>query len=165
MKLSEIAPGSPVFIDANVPLAVIFKEQNAPLAREFLKRIESREIVGVTSVLVVNEVFHRSLIAEVCKLLQVRPPVALRKLKETPGIFQSLHESWKIVEDFLKLPIMVYQLDEDALLTALHLARADQLLSNDASHVALLARNGLQDMASFDRDFERVDFINVYGRE
>jgi hypothetical protein len=50
MKLSDIPTGSVVFIDANVPLAVIFGERNALIAEDFLGRIESEEIIGVTSV-------------------------------------------------------------------------------------------------------------------
>jgi|Deesub1362B_J571_1020462.scaffolds.fasta_scaffold25823_2 predicted nucleic acid-binding protein len=39
-----------------------------------------------------------------------------------------------------------------------------QLLSNDATHIALMAKNGIQAMASFDHDLERVELIKVYGQ-
>lgn len=164
MKLSDIPTGSLVFIDANVPLAVIFGERNAPVAEDFLSRIESEEIVGVTSVVVINEIFHRSLVAETCRLLGVSPPIALRKLKKEPEIFLSLHESWEVVNDFLKLPLTIYQLDIDTMRSALHYSKIFHLLSNDATHIALMAKNGIQAMASFDHDLERVDFIKVYGQ-
>jgi predicted nucleic acid-binding protein len=96
MKLSDIPTGSKVFVDANVPLAVIFEEKNAPIAEDFLGRIESEEIIGVTSVVVINEIFH--------------------------------------------------------------------LLSNDATHIALMAKNEIRAMASFDHDLERVDCIELYGQ-
>lgn len=164
MKLSDIPTGSRVFIDANVPLAVIFEEKNAPIAEDFLGRIESEEVIGVTSVVVINEIFHRSLIAETCRLLGVSPATALRKLKKEPEIFLSLHESWEVVNDFLKLPLMVYQLDIDTMRSALHYSKIFYLLSNDATHIALMAENGIQAMASFDHDLERVDFIELYGQ-
>ena len=78
MKLSDIPTGSVVFIDANVPLAVIFGERSTLVAEAFLARIEGEEIIGVTSVVVVNEIFHRSLVAETCRLFGVFPPVALQ---------------------------------------------------------------------------------------
>jgi predicted nucleic acid-binding protein len=164
MKLSDIPAGSVVFIDANVSLAVIFGERNALIAEDFLARIESEEITGVTSVVVINEIFHRSLVAETCKLLGVSPSIALRKLKKEPEIFLSLHESWEVVSDFLKLPLTIYQLDIDTIRSALHYSKMFQLLSNDATHIALMAKNGIQAMASFDHDLERVDFIEFYGQ-
>jgi predicted nucleic acid-binding protein len=163
MKLSDIPTGSLVFIDANVPLAVIFDERDAPIAEDFLARIESEEIVGATSVVVINEIFHRSLVAETCRLLGVSPPIALQKLKNEPEIFHSLHESWEVVNDFLKLPLTIYQLDIDTMRSALHYSKTFHLLSNDATHIALMAKNEIQAMASFDHDLERVDCIKVYG--
>jgi len=72
-------------------LAVIFEEKNVPVAEDFLGRIESEEIVGVTSVVVINEIFHRSLIAEACRLpWSFLLPFALRKLKKEPEVFLSL---------------------------------------------------------------------------
>jgi predicted nucleic acid-binding protein len=164
MKLSDLPTGSPVFIDANVPLAVIFDERNAPIAEEFLARIESEEIIGVTSVVVISEIFHRSLVAETCRLLGISPPIALRKLKKEPQIFLSLHESWEVVNDFLKLPLTIYQLDIDTVRSALHYSKVFHLLSNDATHIALMAKNGIQAMASFDHDLERVEIVKVYGQ-
>jgi predicted nucleic acid-binding protein len=164
MKLSDIPVGSVVFIDANVLLAVIFDERNAPIAEGFLARIEREEVIGVTSVVVINEIFHRSLVAETCRLLGVSPPIALQKLKKEPEIFRSLHESWEVVNDFLKLPLTIYQLDIDTMRSALHYSKRFQLLSNDATHIALMAKNGIEAMASFDHDLERVDFIELYGQ-
>jgi len=164
MKLSDIPTGSSVFVDANVPLAVIFGEKNATVAEDFLERIESEEIIGVTSVVVINEIFHRSLIAETCRLLGISPSFALRRLKKKPEVFLSLYESWEVVNDFLNLPLTVYRLDIDTIRSALHYSKMFQLLSNDATHIALMAKNGIQAMASFDRDLERVDFIELYGR-
>ena len=78
MRLPEIPTDSLVFIDANVPLALIFGERNASIAEDFLTRIESGELIGVTSVVVINEIFQRSLVAETCRLLRVSPLTALR---------------------------------------------------------------------------------------
>jgi len=164
MKLFDIPTGSRVFIDANVPLAVILDERNAPVAEDFLARVESEEISGVTSVVVINEIFHRCLVAETCRLLRVSPPIALQKLKKEPEIFLSLHESWEVVNDFLKLPLTIYQLDIDTMRSTLHYSKVFHLLSTDATHIALMAKNGIRAMASFDHDLERVDFIELYGQ-
>jgi hypothetical protein len=46
MKLSEVPSGSTVFIDANIPLTVILREQRGPIAQEFLNRVEDGEITA-----------------------------------------------------------------------------------------------------------------------
>ncbi len=164
MRLSDIRSGATVFIDANIPLSMILQEPSAPLARSFLRRVERRDIQGVTSVVVIGEIFHRALVAEVCRSLGVRPAQAIRLLKSDPNLFDRLHESWVVTYDFLQLPLVTFVLDEHISVEALRLSRRYRLLHNDATHVALMAHHGVDVMATFDRDLERVDFIQVYGR-
>ncbi len=89
MRLSDIPVEATVFVDANVPLASVLEEQRADLAEEFLLRVENRQISAVTSTVVLGEMFHRLLLAETCKLLQVPSHIALRHLKRQPNFSNS----------------------------------------------------------------------------
>lgn len=165
MRLSDIPAGSTVFVDANIPLASIFEEKRADLADEFLLRVEGRELVAVTSVVVLSEIFHRLLLAEACRLLRVPSHVALRHLKQELDLFRKLRESWELINEFLEFPLIVCPVDRGAFVEALVLARQYQLLINDATHIALMARQGIQLLATFDRDLQRVDFITCCGED
>lgn len=66
MRLSDIPSDTMVFVDANVPLAAILSEKRAAGVETFMRRVVAREIVAVTSNVVVSEVFHRALVAETC---------------------------------------------------------------------------------------------------
>lgn len=112
-----------------------------------------------------GEVFHRLLLAEACKILQVPSHIALRHLKQEPDLFQKLGESWKLINEFLDLPLTIYPVDRGIFVEALSFARKYQLLVNDATHVALMARQGIQLLATFDRDLQRVDFITCCGED
>lgn len=46
---------------------------------------------------------------------------------------------------------------------ALALSRKYRLLINDATHIALMAKRGIDLLATFDHDLERVDFITCCG--
>jgi len=163
MRLSDIPTGATVFVDANVPLASILEERRAGIAEEFLLRMESHEIATVTSTIVLSEMFHRLLLAEACKLLQVPSHIALRHLKQQPNLFQQLRECWDLINEFLELPLTVYPVDQDMFVEALALSRKYRLLINDATHIALMAKRGIELLATFDHDLERVDFITCCG--
>jgi predicted nucleic acid-binding protein len=166
MKLSEVPSDSTVFIDANIPLTVILREQRGPLAQEFLNRVEDGEITAVTSTVVLSEVFHRSLITEVCRLLKVRSShIALRYLKQTPEIFERLSEAWTALHTLLELPLTVYPVDRGIFVEAMDIAKKYWLLINDATHVALMTRLGIKLLATFNPDFRRVDFITCCGED
>lgn len=154
-----------MFVDANVPLAAILEEQRADAAEEFLLRVENCEILAVTSTVVLGEMFHRLLIAEACRLFHVPSHMALRRLKQQPSLFQQLHESWSLLNEFLELPFTIHPMDRDVFVEALMLSKKYQLLINDATHVALMVRNDIEFMASFDHDLERVDFVTCCGMD
>ena len=68
LKLSELPANEEIFIDANIFLYSAFKH---PVfgnnCKTFLIGIEKEEIKGYTSDFVLNEVFHKLMIAEVVK--------------------------------------------------------------------------------------------------
>jgi len=163
MRLSDIPAGATVFVDANVPLASILEEQRAGVAEAFLLRMESREIVAATSTVVLGEMFHRLLLAETCNLLRVPSHIAVRHLKQQPSLFQQLRECWALVNEFLELPLTVFPVDQGVFVDALALSRKYQLLINDATHVALMAKQEIEFLATFDHDLERVDFVTCCG--
>jgi hypothetical protein len=63
---TRLPEGKPVFIDANIFLNAILGNANesAPCVR-FLEAVDEDTIHGATSIIVMNEVLHRLLIASV----------------------------------------------------------------------------------------------------
>ena len=48
---------------------------------------------------------------------------------------------------------------------ALVLSKKYRLFINDATHIALMAEQGIEFLATFDHDLERVDFITCCGQD
>lgn len=68
LKLDDLMSDAKVFIDANIFLYSAFKHPVfGNKCKDFLVRIEKGEINGNTSDYVLNEVFHKLMIAEVVK--------------------------------------------------------------------------------------------------
>jgi len=66
--LSRVPASERVFIDANIFLYSVFEHAvYGKSCRDFLKRIESNEIRVFTTDLVLNEVFHKLMIAEIAE--------------------------------------------------------------------------------------------------
>ncbi len=118
---------------------------------------------GITSVLVCNEVFHRSMIAEIVEKQNISPGSVLRCLKENPGIVKESIKAWAAMEKIRQIKhLKIAGIDEDTLELALGYSKMYGLLSNDAFHLGTMKQEGVITMASNDRDFECVEWINLW---
>lgn len=96
MRLRDLPKGEKVFVDANIFLSHIFEEKDTlEECARFLKRLHAGEFKGYTSIIVLNEVFHRTAIAEVGESKKARLSRAAVFLKEHPEVFQSLAKPWR----------------------------------------------------------------------
>ncbi len=163
-SLESLPLSSDVFIDANIFLYHIMKRPKFfPACNVFLTRIESGAYNGITSTLVLNEVLHKLIVAEATKIYGLHSEQdAVSILKREPEKISELSQVWKnyvILKDY---PIIICSFDEAALDMAVDLSNKHGLLISDASHVAVMKSQGIANIATNDRDFERVDGIDIY---
>ncbi|TEU10263.1 MAG: PIN domain-containing protein [Anaerolineales bacterium] len=78
-------------------------------------------------------------------------------------LFQQLRECWALINEFLELPLTIHSVDRGVFVKALVLSKKYRLFINDATHIALMAEQGIEFLATFDHDLERVDFITCCG--
>lgn len=64
----------------------------------FLERVRIGNVEGYTSTIVLAEVLHRLMIAEVVEKYDVKPKKALRLLKEKPEIIPALKKSERAIQ-------------------------------------------------------------------
>ena len=81
--LGSLHRGSKIFIDANIFLYSIFGHPTLkPQCKEFLLKVENGVYESVTSTLVLNEVMHKLMLAEIAKIKRLTSERdALRLLK------------------------------------------------------------------------------------
>ena len=87
LKLSELPANEKLFIDANIFLYSAFKHPiSGNKCKYFLIRVEKGEIIGYTSDFVLNEVFHKLMIAEVVKKFGITARKVVGLIKEKPEV-------------------------------------------------------------------------------
>jgi len=162
MDLKDLMPGK-VFVDASIFLAEILEEDTADECADFLQRISSAELAGSTSTIVLNEVFHRTLIADAIATYGIKGELAVNYLKRNPDKIKKLTNAHTAIENICIIPNLdVIDPSIDSFQDALKISRKYGLLSSDAWHVSLMLADNIENMATLDPDFQRVDKIKIW---
>ena len=159
-----IEPGTIVFIDANIFLyAVSGHWKFGDSSKCLLDSINDGKYNGITSVLVCNEVFHRSLIAEIVERENISPASVLKCLKDDPELVRESTKAWAAIEKIKQINhLTIVGIDESTFELALRYSKKYALLSNDALHLATMKQEGVSTMASNDRDFGGVEWLQIW---
>jgi predicted nucleic acid-binding protein len=117
--------------------------------------------VGLTSVSVLLEVLHRSMLLEAVRSGAVRPPNVLEKLRKRPEIVRTLSEYYTHTMKIPEMGISVRGLPEDVLPASQRVRREHGLLVGDSLLIALMRAEGLRTLATHDADLRRIKEITV----
>jgi predicted nucleic acid-binding protein len=161
MKISEIKAGETVFIDAN-----IFIYHFTGVSEEstlFLKRCEEGELTGVIGMNILIEVLHRLMMIEAITKGFVKPGDVVKKLKKKPDIVKKLTDYQTNTLSIIDIGIELLPLSEDAIKSSLQFRKKYGLLVNDSLTSAMMDLEGIVNLATMDKDFERVEEFRVYS--
>lgn len=164
MKLSSIPPGTSVFIDANIFLFDIFEDTEfGDASYKFIKKIESMEIKGYTSTLVLDEVLFKMILMEASNKLNVPMKNVVRLLKKEPDKLAALEKSWENIREIHNMEnLTILGVTPAIFKDAVEIAQTCKLLPHDATHAAVTKEMNIRNIATNDEDFERVDFLSVW---
>jgi len=160
MFLEEIPSGTSVFIDSNIFIYHFLDISQS--CTDFLCRVEDEEVVGYTSTVVLAEVLHRLMIAEVVEKYNTKSREAVRLLKEKPGIIPSLTKCEDAVRAIPRFNIAILTYSAEAVFQSRKLRLKYLLLANDSLNLQVMNLNNLADIATNDSDFERIGQIKVW---
>lgn len=162
MKLLEIQSGKRIFIDANIFLYSAFDHPIFGVAcKEFLERTLNREIIGFSSDFALNEVFHKIMIAEVASSQGIETKNAVSIIKKRPEVIEELEKVWSEMELIKSFNINI--LCCSTFPEFVEISKSYRLLATDAIHAATMNANKITDMATNDRDFERVPWLTLWS--
>jgi len=162
--LSDLEDGLSIFIDANIFIYHFCKESLFnPASSDFLDRAERRRVRGVTSTAVIQEATHRMMILEAATIL---PDGKLRDLvkylKANPEVVKKLVNHQSIPSKIACFNLKIISPDIDTVARSQQMKSRYGLLSNDSLSVQIMEDMRINNLASNDSDFERVDFIQFY---
>lgn len=164
MFLSDLKNGSSVFVDANIFIYHFSQKSRFNLdSTNFLERIEEREIIGITSTSVVQEATHRMMIIEAALVLRDKNLKDLVKhLKTHPDIVKQLVSHRSVPEKIVSFNFDIESPDIGTIERSQAMKNRYGFLSNDALSLQIMQDLRINNLASNDSDFERVDFIRLY---
>jgi predicted nucleic acid-binding protein len=157
----RLPDGSRLFLDASI-FIYHFTGASAE-CRDLLQDCASGRLHGVTSVTVIAEVAHRLMTIEAVARRLITPGNPARKLRERPDVVTSLRDYQTQVATIPAMGIEILPLTEVEVLRSGSLRDRFGLLVNDSLILATTINASLSILASADRDFERVEGLEVVG--
>ncbi len=167
MRILEYTSSDQIFIDSNIFLDyAIPNPEFGEIASDFLGKVEIEEIYAVTTPAVLAEVSHILLLETGAVILKNRNRnIVIDKIEADRNFSQHCRDAVDKFNEYVSnldglqlIPVM----PEDYF-QASDLARAYNLMSFDALHLSAMRRSHVRNIASRDRDFERVDGIVVWS--
>ena len=152
-----------IFIDANIFLNVILGAGKESVAcAKFLEEAEAGTFPSATSIIVLNEVLHRLLIASVVSGSGIGPDSAVHHMKSHPELVRDAGTVWEILDDIRSIrPMKIYGISPATFELSLSIMQKWGLLGNDALHVACMEEHSIGIIATYDRDFSRISGIKI----
>jgi predicted nucleic acid-binding protein len=159
LRLDDLRPGTTVFVDANIFL-YHFTGASEECTR-FLRRCETGDVVGSTSMPVLLEVLHRLMMVEAVKSGAVRPPRVLEKLRRRPEVVRSLSAYYAQTARISEMGISIRPVGGDLLASSQRVRQEHGLLVGDSLILAAMRDGGVRTLASHDADLRRIAQIEV----
>jgi len=154
-----------VFIDTNVFISYLTADENFPKASKLFNQIENGNISAYTSDYVINEVLFKILMFELFNLGAKNVYSAKRLfLKvdkvETPSKVLEFFE--ELIEVY-GLKVMQYPLTSKSLRDWIEVMHRYKLFPTDALIAVTCRYYDIKTIATFDDDFKRVDFLEIFN--
>jgi len=161
--LGEVPKGALIFIDANIfHLYLRGPRIVRDVCTDFLERVESGEIKGCTSPLVLDELSYKLLLRRIEELYKKNPLQILKSQREViVEVTPYIEEGLEIILGIEGLQIL--DINRSHLEEFTELMRKYSLLPRDALHVAVMTSINCRNIASADKDFDLIPFISRWS--
>lgn len=161
MTLTEIDPGSSVFIDANI-FIYHFAGQSEECS-SFLTRVEKGELRGFSGQVGILEVAHRLMMLEAIERGLSPAPNPASRLARQPQLVRSLSKYYFALLRIPKMGIDVLPLPQDFMTASQEFRQSHGLLVNDSLVPMHMRQSGLSVLASADKAFDGIAGIRRFA--
>ena len=158
-RIENLPAGTRLFLDANIFVYAFLGHSNE--CQELLGRCATEQVLGITTLDVVNEVTHRMMLAEALGKGVIKRD-RVRDLRGKWREVAKLTEYWTQTSAIFGLNILVLTTDEARLHVAQTIRLRHGLLTNDSLIVAAMEEFGIDSLATRDNDFDHVSELIVY---
>jgi predicted nucleic acid-binding protein len=166
LRLKDYNSSEPIFVDANIYLDfALANPQTYRDVENFLERIELLDITAVTTPSVLDEVSYVLLMHKGAKILNTRDHKKIgNKIK---GDADFALRCYGVVDKFKELlktlkGLETYSVNKNDYEKAVVLGSLYRLLPTDALHASVMENNNILNIATRDRDFNRIESFRVW---
>ena len=135
------------------------REEYYNLTKNFLKRVDEREIIGVINSVVISETYFNYIRIKISEKYRINLKDVVKKINEDPQILGDIPID--VVDDTFRLDNLNI-LEYNSEISIKEFIVRYSLLPNDAIHAASCKYYDIKNIATNDSDFERVDFLKVW---
>jgi predicted nucleic acid-binding protein len=161
LTLDDVPAEAGIFVDSTIFLYHFTGASQE--CRRFLRRCESGEVDGLTSSVVLAEVAHRLMTIEAVASGMVSAGNVVKKLRSKPELVRRLTRYQQQVDKIPLMSVRVHAVDTGTLLRSAEFRSRYGLLVNDSLVLTSAVDHGVTALASADRDFERVEEVQLYS--
>jgi predicted nucleic acid-binding protein len=152
--------GARCFLDANI--FVYYFVRNAlfsPACWDLLQRVEAGELTACTSPMMISEALHRIMLSEVqTKFSKAKPLAYVQGHRQVISQLAGYHAA---CVGMSRLKLEILSIDAQIFGATWAVAAQHTLMTDDASTLALMRREGIGYLATNDDDFRDVPGITV----
>ncbi|NJD75618.1 MAG: type II toxin-antitoxin system VapC family toxin [Candidatus Methanoperedens sp.] len=168
MNLEDFKSSEKIYIDSAIFISHHSKDAvDRKECTAFLNSVEKGKINAVTSYVAIDETAYILLKFKAAEILDTdKHYKILESLRHDKNVFD---EAWEVVEihidfvDALRVKNVLQIITQTAdPLELKDLAKKYQLLPRDASHLGIMRRNMIKNIATSDSDFKRVEGIKMW---
>ncbi|ODS37978.1 MAG: hypothetical protein A7316_01425 [Candidatus Altiarchaeales archaeon WOR_SM1_86-2] len=161
MRQLRFFDANKIFIDANIFIYIFKNDWRTEHCKTLIDGIVDFDINGYISYSVLREVIQFLIIDE----LRIEYNITEKIIKSDPEYidFEELRnykEGFEYIKEIKNLEILT--IDDETFSLATEFVGKYNLLLPDAIHAATCKLNEIEDIATNDDDFERVDFLTVW---
>jgi predicted nucleic acid-binding protein len=163
MTFDDIPSGVSVFIDAN-PIVYYFASDPGlgPASARLIARVQIQDILAYASTHVLSEAGHKLMLVEAATQFGWKSKVA-QQLRQQPALVQQLTKFRQAIQQVRQLGIQVVDITSALVEHGTLVSQQTGLLTNDALLLAVMQATGLTNLASHDKDIDRVAGITRYA--
>jgi predicted nucleic acid-binding protein len=164
MTFDDITDGQSVFLDANT---LIFHFASHPklgaACTRLVERIERQAVQGYTPSHVLSDVTHRLMTLEAMDRFGWPATSLAARLRKQHNEIPNLTAHEAAIGRVPQMHIKVLPVTFDLVAAAASVSRQHELLTGDATIVAIMQHWSLTSLASYDSDFDRVPWLTRYS--
>jgi len=154
---------SSVLIDTNVFLYYFFQSvevKKLNLIEKLFNEIEKKNILGIITTRILDEIYFKIILIKAKEIYSKNTLKELKNdrelLKKLTFVYDKVNE---VIESFdIKVKNVTYK-DYKRLK---HIQKNYGLLGNDAITLSIMIREKIKYIATFDKDFSKIDFVKNY---